>query len=314
MTDINYSHYLQQLRFIASEIDQPIIPDLENLKRLQLAHLTQYPFQSLTTLIDRSVDLEDSSIYDKLIERRAGGYCYELNGLFLALLRHLGYEARIITGVVTIGNQLERHNARTHMAIMVTIDSQNYLVDVGYGGLVPSAPLLFTYNQKDNNNKNNNNQNPSQIQTTPHGRYKIIKDESFENQIENPILPHAQVNYERYILCCEVKSEWQMLYVFDLLPQIRIDMVVGSWYISTYPNSPFKRRLMASRLDDDGVRHTLLNHKYQRHQVGKPSQSSILASVDEVLTQLKQVFLIDIADELTASERQKLMVFLENNE
>ncbi len=319
MTIINYRHYLQQLGFTASEIAQPIIPDLEHLKRLQLTHLTQFPFQSLTTLVDRPVDLEDRSIYDKLIERRAGGYCYELNGLFLALLRHLGYEARIITGVVTINNQLERHNARTHMAIMVSIDGQNYLVDVGYGGLVPSAPLLFTYNQedtnqKDTNQKNNDNQNPSQIQTTPHGRYKIIKDDSFENQIENPILPHAQVNYERYLLCCEVKSEWQMLYVFDLLPQIKMDMVVGSWYISTYPNSPFKRRLMASRLDDDGVRHTLLNHKYQRHQVGKPSKSSILTSVDEVLMQLKQVFLIDIADELTASERQKLTVFLENNE
>lgn len=312
MTDINYSHYLQQLGFTASEIDQPIIPDLEHLKHLQLAHLTQFPFQSFTTLVDRPVDLEDSSIYDKLIVRRAGGYCYELNGLFLTLLRHLGYEARIITGVVTIDNQLERHNARTHMAIMVTIDGQNYLVDVGYGGLVPSAPLLFTYNQKDN--KNNDNQNPSRIQSTPHGRYKIIKDDSFENQIENPILPHAQVNYERYLLCCELKSEWQMLYVFDLLPQIKIDMVVGSWYISTYPQSPFKRRLMASRLDDDGVRHTLLNHKYQRHQLGKPSQSSILASVDEVLRQLKQVFLIDIADQLTASEQRKLAVFLDNNE
>lgn len=312
MTDINYSHYLQQLGFTASEIDQPIIPDLEHLKRLQLTHLTQFPFQSFTTLVDRPVDLEDSSIYDKLIVRRAGGYCYELNGLFLTLLRHLGYEARIITGVVTIDNQLERHNARTHMAIMVTIDGQNYLVDVGYGGLVPSAPLLFTYNQKDN--KNNDNQNPSRIQSTPHGRYKIIKDDSFENQIENPILPHAQVNYERYLLCCELKSEWQMLYVFDLLPQIKIDMVVGSWYISTYPQSPFKRRLMASRLDDDGVRHTLLNHKYQRHQLGKPSQSSILASVDEVLRQLKQVFLIDIADQLTASEQRKLAVFLDNNE
>ncbi len=316
MSDINYKYYLKQLGFTESEINQSITPDLDTLKRLQLAHLTQYPFQSVTTILDRPVDLEEEAIYDKLVVRRLGGYCYELNGLFLSLLRQLGYEARIITGIVIINNQLEPRNARTHMALMVTVNEQNYLVDVGFGGLVPSAPLLFTYNQdnyKADTQKNNDQLEP-QIQTTPHGLYKIIKDNSFDNQSENPILPHAQVNYERYILCCEVKSEWQMLYVFDLLPQIQMDMVVGSWYISTYPKSPFKTRLMASRLDKDGIRHTLLNNKYQCHQLGKPSQSTILKDLNEVLTQLKEVFWIDIADKLTPNEQRKLQHFLENNQ
>ena len=316
MSDINYKYYLKQLGFTESEINQSITPDLDTLKRLQLAHLTQYPFQSVTTILDRPVDLEEEAIYDKLVVRRLGGYCYELNGLFLSLLRQLGYEARIITGIVIINNQLEPRNARTHMALMVTVNEQNYLVDVGFGGLVPSAPLLFTYNQdnyKADTQKDNDQLEP-QIQTTPHGRYKIIKDDSFDNQTENPILPHSQVNYERYILCCEVKSEWQMLYVFDLLPQIQMDMIVGSWYISTYPKSPFKTRLMASRLDKDGRRHTLLNDKYQCHQLGKPSQSTILKDLNEVLTQLKEVFWIDIADKLTPNEQRKLQHFLENNQ
>ena len=316
MSDINYKYYLKQLGFTELEINQSITPDLDTLKRLQLAHLTQYPFQSVTTILDRPVDLEEETIYDKLVVRRLGGYCYELNGLFLALLRHLGYEARIITGIVIINNQLEPRNARTHMALMVTVNEQNYLVDVGFGGLVPSAPLLFTYNQENYkaDTQKDNDQLEPQIQTTPHGLYKIIKDDSFDNQTENPILPHSQVNYERYILCCEVKSEWQMLYVFDLLPQIKIDMIVGSWYISTYPKSPFKARLMASRLDEDGVRHSLLNHKYTRRQLGKPSQSTILKDLNEVLTQLKEVFWIDIADKLTPNEQLKLKHFLENNQ
>ena len=316
MSDINYKHYLQQLGFSELEINEPITPNLDTLKRLQFAHLTQYPFQSVTTILDRPVDLEEEAIYDKLIVQRLGGYCYELNGLFLSLLRHLGYEARIITGIVIINNQLEPRNARTHMALMVTICEQNYLVDVGFGGLVPSAPLLFTYNQKNHeaDTQNDHDQREPQIQTTPHGLYRIIKDDSFNNQSENPILPHTQVNYERYILCCEVKSEWQMLYVFDLLPQIKMDMVVGSWYISTYPKSPFKTRLMASRLDKDGRKHTLLNNKYQCHQLGKTSQSTTLKDLDELLTQLKDVFWIDVADKLTSNEQSKLKHFLENNQ
>lgn len=199
MKDINYKHYLEQLGFTDPNINQTITPDLDTLKRLQLAHLIQYPFQSVTTILDRPVDLDDEAIYDKLVVRRLGGYCYELNGLFLSLLRHLGYQARIITGIVIINNQLEPRNARTHMAIMVTIDKQNYLVDVGFGGLVPSAPLLFSYQQKDDNadSKDNFNNNPNnnfnhssadEIQNTADGHYKIIKDKSFENQSKNPIL------------------------------------------------------------------------------------------------------------------------------
>ncbi len=311
MNDINYVHYLAQLGFTETESKQ-ITPDLDTLKRLQLMHLIKYPFQSITTILNRPVDLEEDSLYRKLVENQLGGYCYELNGLFLALLRHLGYEARIITGIVIIDNQFERRNARTHMAILVTVAEQNYLVDVGFGGLVPTAPLFFGYNQN-KDNKGNQLLEASQIQTTPHGRYKIIKDDMFNDQTKSPILPQAQVNYERYILCAEVKSEWQMLYAFDLLPQVKIDMIVGNWYISTYPKSPFKSRLMASRVELGGVRHTLLNQKYHRHQVGQPSQTKILSSVDALLSQLEEVFFMNIKDDITASEHEQLQSFLDNN-
>ncbi len=310
MTDINYSHYLKQLGFTDFHA---IEPDLDTLKRLQLAHQTQYPFQSITTVLDRPADLAEASLYNKIVERRLGGYCYELNGLFLDLLRHLGYEARIITGIVIINNQLklERRNARTHMAIIVTIEQQNYLVDVGFGGLVPTAPLLFAYHQQTEDQSAQDNK-AAQIQSTPHGRYKIIRDDRFADQNQNPILPHSQVSYERYILCCEVKSEWQMLYVFDLLPQIKIDMIVGNWYISTYPDSPFKDKIMVSRTEDEGVKHTLFNNKYHKHQVGKPSQTKIITSVDELLSQLKEVFFMPLKDDITSEERQRLQSFLDN--
>ncbi|WP_367106630.1 arylamine N-acetyltransferase [uncultured Psychrobacter sp.] len=309
MTDINYTHYLAQLGFTEPEINKTITPDLETLQRLQIAHLTQYPFQSLTTVLDRPVDLEEASIYNKVIERRLGGYCYELNGLFLALLRHLGYEARIVTGIVIIDNQIERRNARTHMAIIMTIEERNYLVDVGFGGQVPTAPLVFAYNQQNQDQSSAQENKAAQIQTTPHGNYKIIRDESFDDQSKNPILTHAEVNYERYILCSEVKSEWQMLYVFDLLPQIKIDMIVGNWYISTYPKSPFKDKIMVSRAEENGVKHTLFNNKYHKHELGKPSQTKILASVDELLVQLKEVFFMNLKDEITSSERRHLQNF-----
>nr|WP_298522893.1 arylamine N-acetyltransferase [uncultured Halomonas sp.] len=198
MNGINYENYLRQLGFTQSEIEQSITPDLDTLRRLQLSHLMHYPFQSLTTVLGRPVDLEEEVVYDKLVEHREGGYCYELNGLFLSLLRYLGYEAGIVTGSVIVDNNLEVRNPRTHTALMVTIDENTYLVDVGFGGFAPTAPLIFTFDQEE-----------VHIQTTPHGRYKIIKDESVQDCI-SPEFSHAKVNHGRYILCGEAESKWKM--------------------------------------------------------------------------------------------------------
>nr|WP_298415872.1 arylamine N-acetyltransferase [uncultured Halomonas sp.] len=106
--------------------------------------------------------------------------------------------------------------------------------------------------------------------------------------------------------------ETAMLYAFYFLPLAKIDLIVGNWYVSTHPESPFRNKLIASRVDEHGVRHTLSGNKYQRHQVGQPSQSKILDDADEILMQLKDVFLMDSVSQLTPSERRELTVFLEN--
>ncbi|MDP0953194.1 arylamine N-acetyltransferase, partial [Klebsiella pneumoniae] len=72
-----------------------------------------------------------------------GGYCYELNQMFLTLLQELGFDARGITGRVVMGGPADAHTARTHRLSLVTLDGARYITDVGFGGMVPSTPLLL---------------------------------------------------------------------------------------------------------------------------------------------------------------------------
>ena len=65
---------------------------LEGLAELGLAHLCAVPFENLDIAAGRALSLEPEAIYDKIVARRRGGFCYELNGLFAWLLRELGFD------------------------------------------------------------------------------------------------------------------------------------------------------------------------------------------------------------------------------
>ncbi len=80
-------------------------PDLETLARLQRAHATTVPFENLD-IVGRCVEasrivLSVPRLYEKVVERRRGGYCFELNGLFHWLLDDLGYDVDRIAAMVT---------------------------------------------------------------------------------------------------------------------------------------------------------------------------------------------------------------------
>ena len=259
----NYETYLADigLAYLKSST-----PNLENLAKIQWSHLTNYPFQSLSTVLHLPISIKPDDIYQKIVVDKQGGYCYEQNLLVLAVLTNLGYKARPLTGYIVHDNAPDTPKARTHVLLLVTIKTQDYLLDVGYGGLVPTAPLKFVVDE---------------VQNTPHGRYKIISHD------------------DKYIVCADVKDEWQMLYAFDLQPQNQHDLEMGNWYISTYPKSPFRNMLMVSRIEANGIRHNLLNNTYKRHTIGGPSVTEYLANTDEIITKLNDTFLLN-TDEILA--------------
>lgn len=130
---MDYRQYLKRL-------DVPLeLSAFSSLMRLQDAHLKKIPFENLDVIQKEPIYLNLKTMYAKVIGQGRGGYCYELNGLFQALLTELGYPARLISATVLRPNN-EWAKADTHAAMIVELD-QSYLVDVGFGAMTPRIPV-----------------------------------------------------------------------------------------------------------------------------------------------------------------------------
>ena len=117
-------------------------PSLAYLTRLMENHLIIVPFENLDILLGRDISLDRERIYQKVVERKRGGYCYELNGLFSWALQELGFKVDLISAQVFREKTGLYSPEFAHLALMVQLD-RPYLVDVGFGGESFRRPMLF---------------------------------------------------------------------------------------------------------------------------------------------------------------------------
>lgn len=110
-------------------LSAPVELDLAGLERLQRAHLTKVPFENLDVYARRTVRTDDDWTVSKITERGRGGWCFELNGAFAALLTGLGFAVNRLAATVLYGSVSP---IATHLTLEVTLD-RPYLVDVGFG-------------------------------------------------------------------------------------------------------------------------------------------------------------------------------------
>ena len=111
---------------------RPAAPTLDALAELALAHLYSVPFENLDIAAGRRLSVELEAIHDKVVTRRRGGFCYELNGLFAGLLRELGYDVTLLAAEVPEPRDGGPRHDRAHLVLLVALDGPR-LVDVGWG-------------------------------------------------------------------------------------------------------------------------------------------------------------------------------------
>jgi N-hydroxyarylamine O-acetyltransferase len=111
---------------------RPPAPTLDGLAELGFAHLCAVPFENLDIAAGRPLSLEPDALYDKIVVRRRGGFCYELNGLFAQLLRELGFEVTLLAGQTVDPSDGTPGPERAHLVLRVDLD-RPWLVDVGWG-------------------------------------------------------------------------------------------------------------------------------------------------------------------------------------
>ncbi|WIM86318.1 arylamine N-acetyltransferase [Candidatus Mycobacterium wuenschmannii] len=240
-------------------------PTLDVLQELVTAHTRSIAFENLDPLLGVPVaDLGPEALVDKLVHRRRGGYCYEQNGLMGYVLEELGFgvrrfAARVIWAVPP-GSPVP---PQTHTLLGVAPPGapQLLLVDVGFGGQTPTSPLRLE---------------TGTVQQTTHEPYRL------------------QGRGDTLVLQAEVRGEWQSLYEFATKTAPPIDLLVGSWYVSTHPESHFVTNLMASLVTADG-RCNLSGRHVSVHGSGGTDKTE-LADAAAVVDELTDRFGINVAD------------------
>ncbi len=120
-------------------LDTAPAPTVEGVERLMRAHLTHVPFENLDVYLQRGVATDRTWTLSKVLDRGRGGWCFELNGAFAALLESLGFEVRLLGAAVLLGGP---NRIVDHLTLEVTIEGRPHLVDVGFGdGFAAPLPL-----------------------------------------------------------------------------------------------------------------------------------------------------------------------------
>lgn len=239
-------------------------PSLGTLGDIVAAHNQSIPFENLDPLLGVPVaDLSVEALTDKLVHRRRGGFCYEHNGLLGYVLEQLGYDVTRLAGRVVWMHPGAGLPAQTHQVLSVRLpDGQGpYLVDVGFGGQTLTSPIRLI---------------AGPVQQTRHEPYRL--------------LDHA----EGFELQAEVRGDWQPLYLLSPRPQPRIDLEVGSWYVSTHPASGFVGGLSAALVTDD-ARFNLRGRNLAVHRADGTEKTRLDTAAD-VLDVLEGRFGIDLSD------------------
>lgn len=196
----------------------PLAPTAETLRRLHLAHLLAAPFENLSIHCQEPIVLTDEALFQKIVARRRGGFCYELNGLFASLLRALGFQVVILSAEV-MNERGEFGPEFDHMIMMVTL-AERWLVDVGFGDSF-REPLLLE-------------RRVEQAQ----GRRAYRIEEAGDGRL---ILRERREG-----------DEWRTQYRFSLAPRVYADYAEMCRYHQTSPESHFTQRRICSLATADG--------------------------------------------------------------
>ncbi|RQQ56874.1 arylamine N-acetyltransferase family protein [Burkholderia stagnalis] len=200
--------------------DGPVAPTLDVLRRLHLLHPQAIPFENLTPLTGARVALDLPALVAKVLDRRRGGYCFELNKLFYAALTQIGFRVTPLIARVRWMRAPDEITAQTHMLLRVDLDGTAWFADIGFGTATLTAPLRYA---------------PGERQVTPHGAFRVI-DAPLDGELD---------------MQCETPDGWQTTYRFSLKRAEWIDYEAANWFTSTHPDSLFVNDVIACRVLPD---------------------------------------------------------------
>ena len=181
----------------------PTTPTLETLRATHRAHLLTVPFENLDIGLGRKIVIDEDAFVGKVVQLRRGGFCYELNGAFSALLRALGFQVKLLSAGVARDDG-GRGPEFDHLALRVDLD-EPWLADVGFGdSFLDTLRLRVDLEQSD-----------------PAGRFQLVQ-------------AGDRIELKRVF-----DGNWKRQYSFTLQPRRLNDFAAMCDYHQTSPDSHF---------------------------------------------------------------------------
>ena len=201
---------------------------VEVLRAIHRAHMLSVPFENLDIFLGRTIACDARAAIHKIVVEGRGGFCYELNGAFAALLRQLGFKITLLSASVprrdgSLSPEFD------HLTLKVDLE-ESWLADVGFGDLF-LEPLKLT---------------PGMEQEQGGRKFLILQTNDF-------------LLLER----TEHDGPWEKQYVFTLQPRELTDFAGMCRYHQTSPDSHFTQKKLCSLATPDG-RTTLSGDKLIR--------------------------------------------------
>lgn len=245
---MNLPAYLARIGY-----DGPVAPTLPVLRALHRCHMLAVPFENLDISRGRAIVLDEEAIVRKLVDERRGGFCYEMNGAFAALLRAVGFEVTLLSARVfrqngSLGPEFD------HLTLRVDLE-RPWLADVGFGdSFIEPLSLL-----------------PGIAQQDAGSIYRILENASVF-QLQK----------------CEAGNTWKDLYQFTPQPRQLGEFEAMCHYHQTSPASSFTQKRLCTRAMPEG-RVTLSDMKLVITRDGD-KQERMLSSEEEWRAALRQYF------------------------
>ncbi|MER6786148.1 arylamine N-acetyltransferase [Streptomyces sp. NPDC000658] len=237
------------------------------LRELQLRHLRAVPFENLSVHLGDEIVLEERRLVEKVVDERRGGFCYELNGAFGALLGALGFGVTLLAARV-YGEEGRLGIPYDHLALLVrTADAGEWLADVGFGA---HSHYPLEWGRRDE-------------QPDPGGVFRIVEAGPYPAGDESGAGSAAGRDLD-------VVAGGARVYRLETRPRALRDFVAGAWWHSTSPESHFTKSLICSRLTEDGGRITLSGRRLKATAADGASGENELPSDEEVLKAYRERF------------------------
>ena len=220
---MNLDAYFQRINYSGSTE-----PTFDTLQALQRAHLYAVPFENLNIHIPKPIILDETLLFDKIVNQGRGGFCFEQNGVFSMVLRELGFNVTLMQANVYSESRQDFGVPFGHLTLMVELDVR-YLVDVGFGSAF-TAPLRI---------------DDDSIQVQDVGQFRIEHDGV------------RGLYYEQTLGA----DKMELGYRFYFEPRELSDFVEACEYMQTSPDTHFTQKRISTIATPDG-RITLSEGKF----------------------------------------------------